>query len=40
MMLAIDPATGKARWTVTGETNGRTRAFTANSDATHLRQAG
>jgi hypothetical protein len=39
MMLAIDPATGKPRWTVTGQSKGRTRVFTANSDATRIKPA-
>jgi hypothetical protein len=40
MMLAIDPSTGRPRWTLTGQSNGRTRVFTANSGANRLRPAG
>jgi hypothetical protein len=39
LMLAIDPATGKPRWTLTGRSKGRTRVFTANSDATRIKPA-
>jgi hypothetical protein len=35
-MLAIDPATGNARWTGTGQAEGRTRAFTASADGSRL----
>jgi hypothetical protein len=39
MVLAIDPATAKPRWTVTGQADGRIRVFTANSGATRLKPA-
>jgi hypothetical protein len=35
MTLAVDPATGAVRWTVTGEDG---RSFTARSDASRLRR--
>jgi hypothetical protein len=40
MTLAIDPATGNVRWTVTGEAGGRARVFTAKSDATGFKPVG
>jgi hypothetical protein len=40
MTLRIDPATGRVRWTVTGERNGRARVLTARSDASGLRRDG
>jgi hypothetical protein len=40
MVLSIDPMTGDPRWTVTGTAGGRSRVFTANSDATRLKRAG
>jgi hypothetical protein len=40
MVLAIDPATGKPRWTVTGQAERRARVFTADSAARRLTAAG
>jgi hypothetical protein len=40
MTLRIEPATGRVRWTVTGEENGRARVYTARSDASRLRPDG
>jgi hypothetical protein len=38
LMLAIDPATGKPRWTLTGQADGRTRVFTANADGSRVKR--
>jgi hypothetical protein len=36
MTLGLDPATGRVKWTVTGDANGRPLVFIANADASKL----